>query len=354
MNNTPKPTNHLANNPFLSEAPLAEFKSNYQETHEQRVLKEQFNNENSLAWQNLVAVRTEPVGSTSQGRSQEEEAAIKQAEMILKQFEDQSVQLQPEQTMMVQEQITSTSMEIGGKKELTFSFKEAAVSVPALPEKQIPDANLNPHTGRFEVPNTQVFEQPKTEKDSDNPSLVDFGLFAKFAGNQTEHVYKAGEKAVKTAFKASEDMANAFSSLFKEFIFFKVLTPEQKKKKEQEEAKKKAQANVAQANRQRIVEAISSQNTEYLRSLQERLKPINQRLGLNLSIKEAFINGQLRPDLETALQKKESEEKEAKEKQEKAQKMKTMAASKKGIPGQKIDTMDMATEKQSHWSKAIG
>lgn len=191
----------------------------------------------------------------------------------------------------------------------------------------------------------QAIEPEQSEK------LVDFGLFFSKAG---EEFYPKIEKAAKGLFSLLGGLIAEASKIFPKEIFFKYKTKEQQKRddeKKKQELEKGALKKEYFNNFKR-----GAMSAEQQKAQLDRLNQANQKLGINASFEGSWVNGQLRADLESALQKAEA--KETEEQKQAAQRRKVqaaMASSKKGgKPGQKIDDMNLATEKQSHWSKAIG
>lgn len=224
-----------------------------------------------------------------------------------------------------------------GNMDSLANFQEPKI---AEPESALVEAVENP---------IELEVHPKFEEDS---SLIDFGLFFNTVG---EEVFPKASKVASGILSLLGEFLSEAYKLIPEYIVFK-LEKKDDKGKDEAKQKKEQQKQVKKQNVQEIIAQDKATLAKQQRTDQNRRAYAAKRLGLNESYEGVMVDGVIRADLEQELQRKEAQEEEDKKKQEKQAKARSTAASGKkgGKPGQQVDDMNLATEKQSHWSKAIG
>ncbi len=246
-------------------------------------------------------------------------------------------------------EVRQSEVLIGGQKELSFQHPEVVQTI----EAPTPEA-VETTPAVYEQPPVEA--TPSQSSDSSEPGLVDFGFFFNKTG---EAVFPKVASIFKGIFSLFGELVAQAYIIIPNHILLK---PEKKKTPEEEEAERiaKGQAQVKRENVQRVVSQDQAAIAQKQRTDQQKRGSAAKKLGLNESYEGVMTNGVLRSDLEQELAKKDNEETEE---QEKSRKRRSMLASQSGSkkkgpqqPGKKqpIEDMNLATEKQSHWSKAIG
>jgi hypothetical protein len=257
-------------------------------------------------------------------------------------------------TKSEQETITvseNREFKLGTENQTEINFRSFNEDLPERDSTFINKQEVYETTLEFHDPS---YLEDESFEDKPN-KLIDFGFFTKtlfkFIKDSTPSLFSFGKKALKE----SKEVRSAGLDLLKNEVFFKhkVLTKEEQEKENKRKAEEKKKAAVKKDFYSTLKSQQGGQmNPEQKRALEEKLKYANSKLKMNLNFEGAIQNGALRQDLEMALEKKEKEEQEEEQKKKMREQMMARGKAKAGQKG--VADMNLATENQSHWSKAVG